>query len=376
MRGTTALIAVFVAAAIAIAVAVVVWLRWRPTSTSPTTRARDLDIDQDIDQEFEEEFQEEFDISGGFEASNPLATLTSLAETSAVSFDVPYFNTKTQQASTRTCWVTLPQGFTSSTSGSSLSSFGVYFFFHGTAMSATAAFQACQELVGNNKCVCFALQGSMLSDTTSTTSSVYSWDVNDSTGADDLSLVLALFNSISSDTRLDFARVYACGHSVGSLFVGNVLATQTSIFSGCLCLSSQLLADTVISTGQPNTSIVFINGDQDPMIPAAGGQASFSQDLTFLSVKDSVAAWSLQNQCASDLVETQNTFTYTLPLDSQTVQASYTLYMSPCSAGLVAGYILSSEESPIEHDTIQPALSLFNVSNTVLLVLAVFQDNN
>jgi hypothetical protein len=306
---------------------------------------------------------------------NPLQDISSLAETSAVSFSVAYINAKTQQYASRECWVTVPQGFTTS---SDVSSFAVFFFFHGTSMSAEAAMLSCQELVGCGcNCVCFALQGSTLTDELGT---VYSWDVNNLTGQDDLSLVKQLFESVSADSRLDLTRVYACGHSVGSLFISNVLATQTTYFTGgCLCLSSQLLVDTDITNAASSASpanIVFINGDQDTLIPVAGGTASFNEDLNFRSVTDSVSAWSLQNACTTDLLATQGTFSYFPTLDSSaSTPATYQLYMSPCSAGLVAGYVLSAAApNAIQHNTIQPALNLFNVSNTASLTLAVFQD--
>jgi poly(3-hydroxybutyrate) depolymerase len=296
---------------------------------------------------------------------------TQAAETSAVLWNVLYVNTKSQQPSTRSCWVTVPAGFSSA---SAADKFPVYFFFHGTSVLSSAAENACRQLVGSG-CVCFVLQGSELANDGGT---VYSWDVNDSTGADDLSLVRALYENVATDARLDLARCFACGHSVGSLFVGNVLAAQTSFFTGGhLCLSSQLLVGTDLSGAQAGVKIAFVNGDEDPLIPFGGGAASFDASLTFHSVADAVGLWAAQNACAAPATATRDTFAY-FPVPGQpslSVAAAFTRYAAPCARGLVAGYILSGAGNyQIKHDTIAPALNLFGAANTAAMTLAAFGD--
>jgi|688.fasta_scaffold78846_5 poly(3-hydroxybutyrate) depolymerase len=302
---------------------------------------------------------------------------TLAAETAAVRWSVAYTNTKSKQAATRSCWVTVPPGFSAAAAGEK---FPVFFFFHGTSASSSAAEVACRQLVGSG-CMCFVLQGSeLVSEPVSDTSSVYySWDVNDLTGADDLSLVRALYTLVAKDARADLTRCFACGHSVGSLFVGNVLAPQTTFFTGGhLCLSSQLLMSTDLSGVPAGVKIVFLNGDADPLIPFDGGAASFDASLVFHPVTDAVALWAAQNTCTAPVMETQGEFLY-FPTSSQpssSVTATFTRYTAvPCTRGLVAGYILSGTANyPIEHDTIVPALNLFGVANTAALALAVFGD--
>ena len=305
-------------------------------------------------------------------SSSALASaLTQAAETTAVRCSVQYVNTKSQQSGARSCWVTVPLGFSSASADDK---FPVYFFFHGTSTSSNAAQNACRQLVGSG-CVCFVLQGSELVAAAGT---VYSWDVNDSTGADDLSLVRALYGFAATDARLDLARCFACGHSVGSLFVGNVLAPQTSFFTGGhLCLSSQLLVGTDLSGAQAGVKIVFINGDADQLIPFDGGTASFNPSLTFHSVTDAVDLWAAQNACTAQATALQGNFSY-FPAPAQpslSITATFTRYTAPCAGGLVAGYILSGTGIyQIKHDTIAPALNLFGAANTAALALAVFGD--
>ena len=306
------------------------------------------------------------------EAGEALAfALTQTAETAAVRWSVPYVNTKSKQPGARSCWVTVPLGFASA---SAADKFPVYFFFHGTSTSSSAAENACRQLVGSG-CVCFVLQGSELVADAGT---VYSWDVNDSTGADDLSLVRALYGLMATDARLDLARCFACGHSVGSLFVGNVLAPQTSFFTGGhLCLSSQLLVGTDLSGAQAGVKIVFINGNADQLIPFDGGTASFNSSLTFHAVTDAVELWAAQNACTAQATVLQGNFSY-FPAPAQpslSITAAFTRYTAPCAGGLVAGYILSGTGIyQIKHDTIAPALNLFGAANTAALALAVFGD--
>jgi poly(3-hydroxybutyrate) depolymerase len=217
---------------------------------------------------------------------------------------------------------------------------------------------------------------------------VYSWDVKDSTGtyttgADDLSLVETVWNAIKDDARIDTARVYACGHSVGSLFISNELAPLTNFFAGHLCLSSQLMTTTDISTAQVPINVVTIHGKGDKLIPYLGGPASFNANIIFRSEVDTLSAWSQHNGCGGSLTTSTGAFDYTFAAKGstmqQTVVANWTKYESPCTAGRVCGYILSSPSASnslvddIQHNTIDPAMQLFGVSNTAALVLAVFE---
>ena len=315
---------------------------------------------------------------------NVLAALPVRAETQAYSFDASYTNSSTGQVETRTgCYVTVPAGFTTEVAGS----YPVYFFFHGTSPTSVQPAQtSCQQLVGSGA-VCICLLGSEL---VSDTGTVYSWDVKNSTGtyttgADDLSLVQTVWNAIKDDARLDTARVYACGHSVGSLFISNELAPLTDFFAGHLCLSSQLLTTTDISSAQSPINVVTIHGKGDKLIPYLGGLASFDENINFMSEVDTLAAWSEHNGCSASLGLTTSTgtFDYTFAAKGtttqQTVVANWTKYESPCTSGRVCGYILSSPDTSnilvdnIQHNTIDPAMQLFGVSNTAALVLAVFE---
>lgn len=315
-------------------------------------------------------------------ADNFLLNLPASAESGAYSFDMSYMNNNTGQTETRSgCYVTVPAGFTTATAGS----YPVYFFFHGTSPTSVQPAQtSCKQLVGSGA-VCITLLGSELASDQGT---VYSWDVKDTTGnyttgADDLSLVNTVWDAIKDDTRLDTARVYACGHSVGSLFISNELAPQTDFFTGHLCLSSQLLTTTDISDAQNPINVVTIHGKGDKLIPYLGGTASFNANINFMSEVDTITAWSQHNGCSGALTTSTGTFNYTFASKGSTTQqaatASWTKYLSPCSSGRVCGYILSSPDKAnslidnIQHNTIDPAMQLFGVSNTAALVLAVFE---
>ena len=306
--------------------------------------------------------------------TNFLQNLPISAESGVYSFNISYTNSNTGEVKQRLCCVTVPDGFTQKSTGS----YPVYFFFHGTSQqTASPANNSCKQLVGSG-CVSIVLLGSNLVSTTgTTTTTVYSWDVKDSTGtyttgADDLSLVNAVWDAIKKDPRLDLTKVYACGHSVGSLFISNELAPKTSIFTGHLCLSSQLLTTTGISAAQKPINIVTIHGEADPLIPVGGGPASFNADINFLSEEETINAWSQHNGCSGGTDYSSDSFNYTFTSQGsntqQTISVSYTKYASLCSNGLVCGYRLKN----IQHNTIDPAMQLFGVTNTAALTLAVF----
>jgi poly(3-hydroxybutyrate) depolymerase len=279
-----------------------------------------------------------------------LENIAITAESEPVNLSFTYSNNGT--LSTRQFFVSVPEGFVAAKGSST--QYPVCFAFHGTAKNgasagASAAQRACSGDIGCG-CICIAPVGGVTSD------GACSWNANNSTTEDDLEFVQSMWNTIKDDSRIDLSRVYAYGHSVGSLFVSNILAPQANFFTGFCCYSSQLMESTDISNAQKPMNIVYFNGDADPMIPFGGGSASFNKDLIFKSIQDTALAWSDHNGCSGSLITEEND--------------SYTEYSYDCGSSVVASYLFKG----VPHNSVEPITEYFDVS-TAGLALQLFSGS-
>jgi poly(3-hydroxybutyrate) depolymerase len=296
---------------------------------------------------------------------NFLKNIDVAAQTGATLITFTYYNSITQELSNRSVYVTVPQGFATAAKGSC----PVYFYFHGTAptnLPINAAESSCSSNVGSG-CVCIVPLGSQLINSDGST--VYSWCVNNSTEENDLAFVKAVWKAIKNDPRLDLERVYAAGHSVGSLFVSNELAAGARFLTGCCCYSSQLLVDTDIALAPSPINVVTFHGAADNLIPANGGIASFNEELNFTSAKATIESWSAHNNYTGSITTSAHSFNYTASRPGAVAQPiTYTKYSSPDTNAIVAGYVFDT----IKHDSISPVLQLYGVATTAEVALKVF----
>ncbi len=218
---------------------------------------------------------------------NFLLGLSQQAESAPVQISFVYSNQGV--LTSRSLFVVVPQGFTSSNNGVT---YPVCFSFHGTAKNGISAAKKDAQSALNSGCVMISPVGGKTKD------GMYSWNANGTTTKDDLAFVTGIWNVINVDARVSVSRVYAYGNSVGSLFVTNVLATQTDFFAGFMGYSSQLLKSTTLTKAPIPVNIVYFNGADDMMIPANGGSAKFDSTLVFYSVSESVQQWAKHNGCS------------------------------------------------------------------------------
>lgn len=248
----------------------------------------------------------------------------------------------------RTMIVTVPAGFAE---GNNSETFPVVFIFHGTAADGvSAAYKASVDDIGSG-CVTIAAVAGQKDD------GMYSWNANGSTDEDDLAFVDSMWNAIKSDSRLDTNRVYAYGHSVGSLFVSNILAVSADYFSGLCCYSSQLMASTDISNAPSPRNVVCFHGADDTTIPADAGSAKFDNDLVLLSEEETVAAWSQHNGCSGSVL-TERGDTYTR------------YYPSSCADAVVEAYVFDG----VGHSDCVPAVTDFFGMQPAALALDLFKS--
>lgn len=260
--------------------------------------------------------------------------------------ELPFIYSNNGVSVQRTVFVSVPEGFTSE---NNTKTYPVCFIFHGTARSGNGAAHKSSRDDMDSGCITIAPVGGITDD------GMYSWNANGSTDEDDLVFVQSLWDVTKGDVRVDTSRVYAYGHSVGSLFVSNVLAVSADFFAGLCCYSSQLMTSTNISNAPCPRNIVYLHGEDDPMIPSDGGPARFDDDLIFLSISDTVSAWAQHNGCQGEIVTEEN--------------ESYTRYYpKSCRDSVVDSYIFKG----VAHNSVGPVTEFFGVS-AAALALQLFE---
>jgi len=216
------------------------------------------------------------------------------------------------------------------------------FVLHGTALNGVeAAMRSAQDELGQNSIV-VAPVGSQKSD------GMYSWNANGTTTSEnDTAFIESMFNLIKNDPRIDSNKIYMTGRSVGSLFC-NYLAAQTKLpIAGYLFYSSQLPTNLSIADAA-QANVIYFNGAQDRIIPAAGGQSVIGE--SFRSVEETVQAWADHNGCSNVATDASN--------------SEVTVYSATDCGYTTKGYLFSAGE----HNSFemgQTVLGLQTVTQTI-----------
>jgi len=105
--------------------------------------------------------------------------------------------------------------------------------------------------------------------------------------------VMAMYNWLKENTKIDTRRVYAVGTSNGAL-LAHYLAIQTNIFAAIVPISGSLYTDEMKANTEP-TAVLQVHGMQDKTIPYNGGYTQYQ--YTFLSAQNSVKAWANLDGC-------------------------------------------------------------------------------
>ncbi len=116
---------------------------------------------------------------------------------------------------------------------------------------------------------------------------------------DDVKYLLAVLEQIEKDYQVDPSRVYATGASNGGFMV-NKLANETSRFAAIAPVIGSMSDDTYQNFKPPkSTSVLFINGTADPLVPYLGGRVGTRRlDLgKSISIHKAVKKWVAHNQC-------------------------------------------------------------------------------
>jgi poly(3-hydroxybutyrate) depolymerase len=238
-------------------------------------------------------------------------------------------------ATERSIMISIPTGFLNSAS-----SYPVIFAFHGTSKDG---YSAAQNMVNSNldaNSVIIAPVGGQATD------GRYSWNANGETQEDDVNFVKSVWRALLQDGRIDTARVYAYGHSVGASFLSNALLldSNTGFIKGATCLSSTLLAHKTLNTASQPLSMIIVHGEDDPLIPIDGGAAKFINGAIQMGVNQATALWAEHNGCDGDYMSL--------------VTSQYTKRYYPNCPAVVELYRLKNTD----HDTVTAMRLLFNMS--------------
>jgi len=120
--------------------------------------------------------------------------------------------------------------------------------------------------------------------------------------ADDVAFLLALRSRLVADRVADPERVYLCGISNGGMMTLRLACEQGGLFAaaGVVAMNMSASYDCAPMIGLP---ICFIDGDEDPLVPHAGGEIRLFKHGKargkVRSFEESVAFWAKVNRVPS-----------------------------------------------------------------------------
>ena len=117
---------------------------------------------------------------------------------------------------------------------------------------------------------------------------------------DDVAFISALIDHLVQDLNIDRKMVFATGISNGA-FMSNRLGCELSAKIAAIAPVAGNIPQKTASTWSPSraTSVLIINGTEDPMVPFNGGDVSFLSLKTgkVISVADTVKFWVSKDGC-------------------------------------------------------------------------------
>lgn len=115
---------------------------------------------------------------------------------------------------------------------------------------------------------------------------------------DDVLFITSLINRLSSEGSILSNKVYVVGHSNGGFMAQKLAVEKPNLWKFVVSVSSQIsvsLLKNLKSKPNPNVSVYFIAGTEDPLVPYYGGYVKDGAEI--LSVPDSVTRWKEWNEC-------------------------------------------------------------------------------
>jgi polyhydroxybutyrate depolymerase len=113
---------------------------------------------------------------------------------------------------------------------------------------------------------------------------------------DDVGFILALIKEVSSQVSIDATRIFVSGFSNGGMMAFRLASEASSTFAGLATVGSNLPENLLSSFGHSkNFRVVMINGEDDPIVPYAGGRiekpGSVALDGEILSFPETHRYW-------------------------------------------------------------------------------------
>jgi polyhydroxybutyrate depolymerase len=147
-------------------------------------------------------------------------------------------------------------------------------------------------------------------------------------GVDDVAFISALIDDVAARTPIDQRRVYVTGLSNGGMMSIRLACQLPDRITAAAPVGANMpvLLSANCTPSRP-VPMMFVHGDQDPLLPRAGGVVPFGDGSVMLSTADSVALWNNRNGCANAPAATTTTNTVA---DGTSI---VTMRYAPCTAG-------------------------------------------
>lgn len=126
------------------------------------------------------------------------------------------------------------------------------------------------------------------------------WSSGQREGDEDVVFLSRLVETLSTEFAIDPNRVYATGISAGGM-MAQYLACKTDILAAIAPVAGSPVRKVLDEcTREKPMPILTIHGDEDNIVPYAGGDVSTGGgDMSFLSAAEVAAAWARINACAA-----------------------------------------------------------------------------
>lgn len=114
---------------------------------------------------------------------------------------------------------------------------------------------------------------------------------------DDVGFVAAVIRSLSNSTAIDPARVIVGGHSNGAILSWRIACERSDVLSAVVIVEGSL--ERPACTPSRGVTLTQIHGDNDQLLPLAGGYGTGPSGTNFTSAAASQAMWTTAQHCGT-----------------------------------------------------------------------------
>ncbi|MFN2303143.1 MAG: alpha/beta hydrolase family esterase [Anaerolineales bacterium] len=127
------------------------------------------------------------------------------------------------------------------------------------------------------------------------------------TTEDDVGFILAVLDWLGDSYQIDYSQVFVAGHSNGGMMAMRLALEAPQAFRAIFSNNGPLAANSECTQPTQTTSVMFLAGTEDPIIPYEGGKVGLSDSNLgrVLSAEDTVNFWLnlMDIQAEADITE-------------------------------------------------------------------------